>query len=390
MKLSKLALSLTPSPIFALNARVEELQKKGIPVVNLCIGEPDFATPTPIQKAAYQAIKDGYTHYSLGAGIRELREAIALKLAQDNKLKYKSDEIVVTQGTKSALYLIFLAVLNRGDEVLIPAPCWSSYVEMVNVAGGKPVLLKLKPPFRLTEADLKRKISRKTKIILLNSPSNPTGVMVEQAELEKIADLVIERNLLLVSDEIYEKLTYGKPFISIASLKKDILRRTITVNGYSKAYAMTGWRIGYAAGPLAIISAVSGLQSQIASSAVTFVQKSGIDALTSDQADLFRMQKEFSIRRDYIVSEFSKMPKISFTPPDGAFYLFVAVKKMLGGKYKTSTDWCEALLVKQKIAVTPGEAFFYPGYFRLSFASSMENLKKAVEGINRFIINSEH
>lgn len=384
--ISYLAKSLTPSPTVSLDTKVKDMQSAGIPVINLCVGEPDFDTPVKIQKSAINAMTSGYTHYAQVSGLPKLKSGIIDKFYNDNKIKYSPSEIMVGLGSKPLLYLAYLALLNKGDEVIIPVPSWNTFAEQVRICGGKPVFLNLKPPFKLTAKDVEKKITKKTKILLLNSPSNPTGAVIEKKELARIADLAVKNNFYIISDEIYEKLIYEKTHISIASLNKNIKERTITVNGFSKAYAMTGWRMGYAGGPHDVISAMVSLQSQTSSSAVTFIQMAGLTALDS-ASSVNKMFNEFKKRREYIVTALEKIDGIHPIVPEGAFYVFVSVEKLLGKKYKSSSAWCEALLEKQSVALVPGEAFFYPGYFRLSYASSMDNLKTAIKRIKEFVEN---
>ena len=383
--LSKLSLSLTPSPTVTLDSRVKIMQSEGIPVINLGVGEPDFDTPKHIQKEAIVKMREGFTHYSQVAGITELRKVISDKFMKDNNISYELSEVMVGMGSKPLLYLAYLSLLDKNDEVLIPIPAWNTFAEQVKICGGKSVFIALKPPFKLTAVDVEKKITKRTKILLLNSPSNPTGAMIDHPELENIAKLAIKYGFYIISDEIYEKLVYSSKHISIASLSKKIKQQTITVTGMSKAYAMTGWRIGYAGGPVNVINAMVGLQSQIASSAVTFIQHGAIEALGGNQKPLISMHEEFIARRKYIITSLKSLSGITIIEPEGAFYVFASIERLLGKKYKTSAVWCEALLEQQRIAVVPGEAFFYPGYFRLSFAASLQNLKKAVLGIERFI-----
>ncbi|MFA6105834.1 MAG: pyridoxal phosphate-dependent aminotransferase [Patescibacteria group bacterium] len=378
---------LTPSPTVSLDTKIKELQTKGIPIINLGLGEPDFATPKIISDAGIDAIESGFTHYTTVAGIPELRNAIATELQKENGLKYNSDEIIVGVGSKAILYNIFLALCNPGDEVLVATPTWNTYLEQIKLAGGIPVTVPLAPPFKLTAAELEKNLSKKTKIILLNSPSNPTGAVIEREELEQIARLAVKHNLYVISDEIYERLRYAKtPYISIASLGEEIKKRTIVVNGFSKTYAMTGWRIGFAAGPKEIISALSSLQGQITSCTSSIAQKAALAALKESKESVTEMLTEFAARREYLIREFSKLKKLSFSAPEGAFYFFVSIKKLLSEKYPTSEAWCSGLLEKEHLAVVPGEAFESPGYFRLSFAASFTDLKKGIESIKKFIV----
>lgn len=377
---------LNPSPTVSLDGKVKELQSSGVQVINLGLGEPDFPTPTIIGEAGIEAIKNGFTHYTAVSGIPELRNAVATQLHLENGLKYPTDEIIIGAGTKAILYNIFQALCNPGDEILLATPTWSTYLEQIKLAGGMPVQILLAPPFKLTAVELEKNISKKTKIILLNSPCNPTGAIIDREELEKIARLAVKHKLFVVSDEIYDKLRYTKaPYISIASLGEEIKKRTIIVNGFSKTFAMTGWRIGFAAGPKEIISALASLQGQITSCPSSISQKAALAAIKEGKEPALSMLSEFAARREFLIREFGKNKKLFFTAPEGAFYFFVSVKKLLSEKYPTSTAWCEGLLEKEKIAVVPGEAFEAPGYFRLSFAASLADLQKGVEGIVRFI-----
>jgi aspartate aminotransferase len=383
--LAKRITTLLPSPTIGLDNKAKAMKQQGLPVLNLSAGEPDFETPAHITKAAIDALHAGLTKYSSPQGLPELRAAIAEKLKKDNNIAYDPSQVVVGIGSKQILYSIFQTLCNPGDEVIIPIPAWLTFVEVVKLAGGKPKLLKLKPPFKLTAKEVEKTITAKTKILLLNTPANPSSAMIDPQELKKIAELAVKYNLWIVTDEIYEKLVYRTKHVSIASLNEEIKERTITVNGFAKSYAMTGWRLGYAAGPQTVIDKMTTLQVQTISNVPVFIQKAGIAALTGDQTSVVTMHKEFTKRRDFLVKAFGEIKNISFSAPEGAFYLFVSIEKLLGKKYKTATEWCEALLEKEHVAVVSGDGFLYPGYFRLSFAASMEDLKKAVEKIKKFI-----
>ncbi len=383
--ISKRAKNLLPSATLLLDAQVKELQAAGVAVINLTLGEPDFTTPKHIQNAAIKALRQGFTHYTATAGIIGLRQAIAGKFKQDNGIFYQPSEIVVGVGSKQLLYHAFQVLAEKGDEVLIPVPTWSTYVEQVRLAEAKPVLVRLAPPFKLTAADLEKRLSPKTKIILLNTPANPTGAMIEKKELAKIARLAVKRKIFIVSDEIYEKIIYGAKQYSIASFNEEIKKITITINGFSKAYAMTGWRIGYAAGPKEVIEAMVSLQSQTTSNTSSIAQKAAEVALTGTQEPVEKMRKEFQKRRQYLIKELSKIRKLSFTQPEGAFYFFIDIRKLLGKKYQTSGQWTSGLLQETKVAIVPGEAFLYPGYVRLSFTVSMADIREAVIRIKKFV-----
>jgi len=383
--LAKRIKTLLPSQAMVLDTKAKALKNKGISIVNLTAGEPDFNTPQPIINSAIQALNSGFTKYTSPQGIEELRKEIADKFSKENNIIYDPSQIIIGAGSKQLLYTAFQVMCDKNDEVIIPIPAYNTFVEQTKLAGGKPRLIKLNPPFKLKAEDVIKHVNKKTKIIVLNSPSNPTGAIIDKSELKKIADLAVKNNLWVISDEIYEKLVYSGEHISIASLNEKIKEKTLTVCGVSKTYAMTGWRLGYAAGPKNLIEIMTLLQGQMISSVNSISQMAALTAIKSDQKEIENMQKEFNKRRDFLVKEFKKIPELSFTAPEGAFYLFVSIKKLLGKKYKTSTDWRAALLEKEKIATVPGEAFYYPGFFRLSFAASMEDLQKAVTGIKNFI-----
>jgi len=385
---SKRILQLSPSQTVAIDVKAKEFKRQGISVINLSVGEPNFVTPKNIQKAAKKALDQGYTFYTSPAGIIELREAIAIKLKKENRISYDPSQIIVGAGNKQIIYNIFQVLCNKGDEVIIPIPTWSTFVEQVKLAEGTPVLVKLKPPFKLKAQDVINALTPKTKILLLNSPSNPTGAMIDPDELKKIADIAVKKNILVISDEIYEKLTYTQKHISIASINDEIKQHTITTNGLSKSYAMTGWRVGYAAGPKEIIAKMISLQSQMLTQTASISQYASVEALTGDQSSIESMQKAFAKRRDFCMKQLDKIKKLSYIKPEGAFYLFISVEKLLGKKYPTATLWAEALLEKEKIAVVPGEAFFYPGYIRMSYAASDEDLQEAMQRLERFVTSS--
>lgn len=382
---SKRISRLKPSPILDLHATVSRLKMSGAAVIDLTLGEPDFDTPKHIGQAATMAIRKGYTHYPPVAGILPLRQAIAKKLRYDNGLVYKPDEIMVGVGTKQILYSLFQVLCQKGDEVLIPTPAWASYVEQVKLAEATPKLFALQAPFKLTAVELAKHLSSKTKVVILNSPNNPTGATIEKPELEKIARLAVQKNIFVISDEIYEKILYRGSHCSIASFGRDIKKLTITVNGFSKSYAMTGWRVGYAAGPKVVIDCLSALAGQTTSGTSSISQWAALSAISGDQHCVEKMTAEFRKRRDFVFEALSKISGVAVFQPEGAFYLFPDVRQLLGAKYKTSADWAKALLLKGGVAVVPGEAFSAPGYVRISYAASMADLTKAVSRIERFV-----
>jgi aspartate aminotransferase len=351
---------------------VRELQARGVNIIQLDVGEPDFATPGNIINAAERAMEAGFTHYTPSAGIPELREAVAEKLRIDNHLDVKKENVVITPGSKQALFYAVMALVDEGDEVIIPTPAWPSYMEMVTLAGGKVKEIPSSYGFQLDIEALKSALSDKTKMILVNSPCNPTGYVANEKELKAIADIAKEHSIYVLSDEIYERLIYEGDHVSVGSFP-GMDELVITVNGFSKAYAMTGWRLGYIAACKTIISAVTKLQQHSASQAASFVQKAGLEALKPETA-VKPMVREFKTRRNYICNELKKLKVFDFRVPAGAFYIFPDVSKtgMNGDKF------CDLLLDKG-VSTTPGESFGGFGWnIRISYANSMENLKEAV------------
>ena len=380
---------IKPSPTLAVDSKAKEMKAKGFDVVNFGVGEPDFDTPEHIKEAAIKAIKDGFTKYTPVGGIDELKEAIIEKLEKDNKIKYEKENILVSCGAKHSLYNIAQALFSPGDEVIIPAPYWVSYPDQILLNDATPVILETyeEDNFMLRPELLKEKITTKTKAIIINSPSNPTGFIYNEKVLQEIAEIALKNNIYIISDEIYEKLIYdGMRHISIASFSEEIKERTIVVNGLSKSHSMTGWRIGYAAGPADIIKAMTNLQSQSTSNPTSIAQKAAVAALKGPQNCVEEMRKEFEKRRNYIVNELNNIPGISCKMPQGAFYVFPNVKQILGKKIesveiKSSMDLSIYLLEKAQVALVPGSAFGAEGYIRISYATSMENLSKGIERI---------
>ncbi|MBI3384659.1 pyridoxal phosphate-dependent aminotransferase [Candidatus Gottesmanbacteria bacterium] len=383
--LTKRILRLQPSATFAIDGKVKSLQAAGISVVNLTLGEPDFVTPKHIRKAAIRAITDGFTHYAPIAGIFELKEAVAKKLLVENGISYQPSEIVIGVGTKQLLYSAFQSLCQKGDEVIVAMPTWNTYIEQIKLAEAAPVCIPLLPPFKLTANMIEKHCNSKTKVILLNSPANPTGAVIEKKELEKIAQLAIERQIFVLSDEIYEKLIYERKHVSIASLGEKIKDLTLTINGFSKSYAMTGWRVGYAAGPKPIVEAMIALAGQTTSGTCSISQKAALHALSGSKKTVEKMVGEFKKRRNYIYTALRQIQGIVPYKTEGAFYAFCSIEKLLNQKYKTSQTWCEALLEKGKVAVIPGEAFYAPGFIPISFAKPISDLRKGVGRIKKFI-----
>ena len=385
--------NIAPSLTLAVDAKAKELRARGLPVIGFGAGEPDFDTPAFIGDAAMEAIHNGHTRYTPVAGTLALRQAICGKLQRDSGLAYTPDQIIVSNGAKHSLFTIFQAILNPGDEVLIPIPCWVSYPEMVRMAGGVPVYVRTQESNDfIPELDaIARRITRRTKAIIVTSPSNPNGCVWNKEQLQGVADLAVKHGFYVISDEIYEKLLYdGLAHISIAQLGEEIKNQTLVVNGLSKAYAMTGWRIGYTAGPKNVIQAMTTFQSQASSNACSIAQDAGTAALNGDQTCVEEMRQEFERRRDYMVGRINAIPGLSCIKPKGSFYIMMNIKEVLGKAYKgrlidTSMDFVETLLTEAMVAVVPGIAFEAEGYCRLSYATSMENIKEGLDRIERFV-----
>ena len=380
---------IKPSPTIAVTQKARELRAAGKDVIGLGAGEPDFDTPDNVKNAAIKAIKSGDTKYMAVDGTPALKKAITDKFKRENKLNYSTDQITVGTGGKQVLYNAFMATLNKGDEVIIPAPFWVSYPDMVLLAGGKPKIVKCteKEGFKLTASKLKKAITKKTKWIILNSPSNPTGAGYTKKEIEDLAKVLLKHNkIFILSDDIYEHIRYeGFDFFTIAQISK-LKERTLTMNGVSKSYAMTGWRIGYAAGPKEIINAIRKIQSQSTSNPSSISQAAAVEALNGQQNFIKERAEAFKERRDFVVSSLNNIKGINCLTPNGAFYVFPSCKELLNKKtkLKTDTEFVEKLLEKSMVAVVQGSAFGLDGYFRISYATSMQNLKKAIARIKDF------
>lgn len=393
MALAKRVISINPSPTLAITAKANKMRAEGINVIGFGAGEPDFDTPDNIKEAAKQALDKGFTKYTPTSGIKELKEAICRKFKNDNGLDYTPEEILVSCGAKHSIFNIVMALCNEGDEVIIPAPYWVSYPEMVSIAQGKAVILKNTPEsnFKVTAEQLKKAITPKTKILIMNSPSNPTGMVYGKDELLSIAEVIVEKGIYCISDEIYENIIYeNNRHFSIAALTPKVKPLTITVNGVSKSYSMTGWRIGYMAGPKEIIKAMSNLQDHSTSNPASISQKAAVEALSGPQQDLSKMLKAFTERREYIVKRLSSIPLISCLKPQGAFYVFPDVSKLLkkefrGKKIGDSITLTDILLTEAKVAVVPGAVFGDDNFIRLSYATSMENITEGLNRIEEFV-----
>ncbi|MEH2257877.1 pyridoxal phosphate-dependent aminotransferase [Nostoc sp.] len=384
MKLAARVSQVTPSLTLAIAAKAKALKVEGIDVCSFSAGEPDFDTPAHIKAAAVKALEEGKTKYGAAAGEPKLREAIAHKLKIDNSLDYKSENVIVTNGGKHSLYNLIVALIDAGDEVIIPAPYWLSYPEMVTLVGGVPVIVPTDATtgYKITPEQLRKAITPKTKLFILNSPSNPTGMVYTPDEIKALAQVVVDADIFVVSDEIYEKILYdGAEHISIGSLGKEIFDRTLISNGFAKAYSMTGWRIGYLAGPVEIIKAASTIQGHSTSNVCTFAQYGAIAALQSSQDCVEEMRQAFAKRRQVMLDRLNAIPGLSTAKPDGAFYLFPDISKT-GLK---SLEFCDALLEKYQVAVIPGIAFGADDNIRLSYATDMATIEKGMDRLEKFV-----
>ena len=385
--------NIAPSVTLQIDARAKEMRAAGLDVIGFGAGEPDFPTPQHICDAAKEALDLGMTRYTPAAGTKELRKAICEKLRRDNDMTYIYGDILVSNGAKHSLYTIFQAILDPGDEVLIPTPCWVSYPEMVRMAGGVPVFIPSdeSTDFIPTSKDIASRVTRRTKAIIITSPSNPNGSVWSRDQLQFVADLAVSHPFYVVSDEIYEKLLYdGRKHLSIAQLGEQIKSQTFLVNGMSKAYAMTGWRIGYVAGPHHEISAMANFQSQATSNPNSIAQYAAMKALQGDQSCVDEMVAEFQKRRDVMVERINSIPGLSCRKPAGAFYIMMNIKELMGRSYngrklESSLDFAELLLAEKQVALVPGVAFEAEGYCRLSYAVSMENINKGLDRIEEFV-----
>jgi aspartate aminotransferase len=391
--ISKIIQALEPSATLAMAAKARELKASGRTVYDFSVGEPDFTTPAHICAAAKKAMDDGHTHYTASGGINELRAAVAKHYRGRHGLEYAPAQVVVSNGAKHSLHNAFTVLCDPGDEVIIPAPYWVSYAELVKLTGAKPVIVPTdeKNDFKLTPAQLRAACTSKTKILLLCSPSNPTGSMYSPAELGALADVVLEKDLVVISDEIYERLIYGDhKFASFATVRPGLAERTITVNGVSKAYAMTGWRIGWTLAPMNISKAMDSLQSQETSNPSSVSQFAALAALEGSQQCVDDMLVEFAKRREYVKGRLAKLPNVTCPEMGGAFYAFFNIKAHLGRTYggvavNNSADWCLQLLGQKGVALVMGSAFGAEGYARLSFATSLDVLEKGFDQIEAFL-----
>lgn len=387
MKLAARVGQVTPSLTLAITATAKDLKKQGEDVCSFSAGEPDFDTPSHIKEAAKLALDQGKTKYGPAAGEMPLREAIAQKLQWDNHLDYRAENVIVTNGGKHSLFNLMLALIETGDEVIIPAPYWLSYPEMVKLAGGTPIIVETtaETEYRITPEQLRQAITPRTKLFVLNSPSNPTGTVYPPAEIRALAEVVVEKDILVVSDEIYEKILYdGAEHLSIGAVSPEAFQRTIVSNGFAKSYSMTGWRVGYIAGAVELIKAMSTIQGHSTSNVCTFAQYGAIAALENSQECVAQMLEAFAERRKVMLEGIKAISQVSCPTPKGAFYLFVDISQT-GMK---SLKFCELLLEKEKVAAIPGVAFGNDSCIRLSYATDMASIEKGMARLARFTVTS--
>ncbi len=383
-RLSERIKKINPSPTLAITAKARKLKSEGKDVVSFAAGEPDFDTPGPVKAAAIEAINSGFTKYTPTTGIPELKKLICEKFKKDNQLNYIPEQIVVSCGAKHSIFNVMFVLVDKNDEVLIPAPYWVSYPEMVNLCEGIPRFIKTSPEnsFKLTADDLNKNISSKTKLLILNSPSNPTGCVYEKDELAKIAEICVSKKIFVISDEIYEKIIFdGLQHVSLASFGKDIYDLTVTVNGLSKSHAMTGWRIGYLGGPQDIVNAISNFQDHSTSNPASISQKAAVAALSLPDNFSLEMSLEFMSRRDYIVKRLERMKNISYVLPKGAFYIFCDISRTK----IDSLTLCKRLLDEILIAAIPGSAFGNDDCIRLSFATGLQQIEKGMDRLEKWL-----
>lgn len=393
MKLAQRAVNISPSPTFAIDGKAKQMKAAGIKVVNFGVGEPDFETPENIKAAAIEAIKAGETRYTPVGGTPKLKQAIVDKLRRENGLEYQTNQITVSVGAKHSLYNAFQVLCEPGDEVILPAPYWVSYIEQIKLSGAETVILPTRQEnnFKLTPGELEQAITPRTKVLLLNSPSNPTGAVYSREELAALGEVLLKHNITIISDEIYEKLLYdGLEHVSIASISPELKENTVVINGVSKAYAMTGWRIGYCAAPAPVAKAISDLQSHSTSNPTSISQVASVVALSGPQEAVSEMVVEFEKRRNYMLDRLTAMAGVTCPKPNGAFYLFPNVSAYFGKGYQgksinDATDLANLLLEIAEVAVVPGVAFGADENIRLSYATSMENIKEGLDRIEKFL-----
>ncbi len=389
IQLSNRVQSIKPSATLAITAKAKALRAEGKAIIGLGAGEPDFDTPEPIKQAAIKAIKNGFTKYTAVGGTPELKQAICNKFKRDNSLDYTADQILVSSGGKQSFYNLCQALLNKGDEVIIPAPYWVSYPDMVILAEGKPVIVSsdIKQGFKISAQQLKDAITDKTRLIVINSPSNPTGVTYSRADLQAIGEVLRDHpDILIASDDMYEHIVWSEePFCTIAEVCPDLYEQTVTMNGVSKAYSMTGWRIGYAGGPADLIAAMTKIQSQSTSNPCSISQMATLEALNGDQSCIKTMLAAFKERHDYVVQRVNTINGMQALASQGAFYTFVNMQDLIDSTEGVNNDveLADYILSQAEVALVPGSAFGAEGYMRISFATSMENLQEALERLEK-------
>lgn len=385
--------AICPSATLGLNARAAEMKRQGVDVISFAVGEPDFDTPENVKEAAKKAIDGGFTKYMPTAGIPDLRQAIRAKFKRDNGLEYESSQVMVCAGAKQALFNAVMALFGPGDEVIVPAPYWVTYPEQVKLAGAEPVPVSTPPEtgFRLTADLLRQHIAPRTRGIILNDPSNPSGAVYEADELRALGEVCREAGMWVISDEVYEVLVYdGRRHHSLPAVLPAMYERTVVINALSKSHAMTGWRLGYAAGPLEVIKGMSSLQDHVTGNATSITQMAAVEALNGPQDSVRRMVAEFEVRRDLMVEGLNRLPGISCRPPAGAFYAFADVRgalgRRVGGREVTSdAELAEVFLTEAHVAAVPGSAFGYPGFVRFSFATSREKIQEGISRLARLL-----
>lgn len=388
--ISKRAQSIKPSPTLAIDAKAKAMKAQGLDVINFGVGEPDFDTPDNVKHAAIKAIEQGFTKYTAAGGIDPLKDAVIEKFKKDNDLNYDRSQVLISVGAKHSLYNIAQALYDPGDEVIIPSPYWVSYPPQVTLNDGVPVIVRTeeKDNFMLDPKALEAAVTSKTKALILNYPSNPTGQTYDRKTLEAIAEIAVKHNFYIIADEVYEKLLYdGIKHVSIASFGKEVFDRTITVNAVSKSHSMTGWRIGYVGGPADVVKAMTNIQSQSTSNPTSFAQKGAVEALTGPQDFMKVMLAAFDERRKYITGALNELPGVTCAMPTGAFYCFPNVKGLYGGKVNSSSELALHLLEKANVALVPGDAFGDDDYIRISFATSLDDLKRAMVRIRAELDN---
>lgn len=395
LNLSEKGLKISPSVTLEITAKAKAMKEEGVDVISFGAGEPDFNTPENIRKEGIRAIEEGLTRYTPASGIIQLKKAICEKLKKENNLKYNPNNIIISNGAKHSIYNALMAIVNPGDEVIIGVPYWVSYPELIKISGGEPIYIQTKEEndFKFTISDLNNVMTKKTKAIILNSPSNPTGAIYNKDELMEIANWAVENNIFVISDEIYERLVYDGEHISIASFNDDIKKLTIVINGMSKAYAMTGWRIGYAAAHEDIVKVMGNLQSHTTSNPCSISQYASVIGLEGDQKSVLEMKKHFEERRDYMAETINSIKGLSCRKPKGAFYIMVNItgvkgKIIKGVHINSSLDFAKVLLDKGNVAVIPGIGFGDDDYIRLSYATSMDNIIKGLVRIKDIVENS--